>query len=115
MKFFKKIAAQGEIGFIRLPDNTKIPSNAIKVENIDNKVIVGHSETGHNHVMNGDCATLYRLPDSLLECLLVVTNEDQLTHLKEFDTHETINFEPGVYKVKYLREYVPEGFRKVQD
>ena len=40
MKFFKKIAAQGEIGFIRLPDNTKIPSNAIKVENIDNKVIV---------------------------------------------------------------------------
>ena len=37
------------------------------------------------------------------------------TSLREFDKHEPLAFEPGVYKVRYLREYTPEGFRKHED
>lgn len=115
MRTFKTRAAQGEIGFIRLPGNTKIPKNAQKIAPVNGQVVVGHSETGHHHVMDAQRTTLYKLPDSLLECLMVVDKPDQLEHLREFDTHEPLAFEPGVYKVRYLREYTPEGFRKQQD
>ena len=39
----------------------------------------------------------------------------QLEHLREFDKHEPILFEPGVYHVRRQREYTPEGFRRVED
>ncbi len=115
MRTFKIKAAQGEIGFIRLPANTKVPKGAVRVKPEGRQLRVGSSETGHHHVMDAECTTLYKLPDSLLECLLVVEKPDQLEHLREFDKHEPLAFEPGVYKVRYLREYTPEGFRKQQD
>ena len=115
MKTFKNIVAQGELGFIRLPDNTKTPVGAQLVALEEGRLIVGHSETGHHHVMSAEKSRLYKLPDSLLECLLIVDEPDVLEHLRDFDTHEPIQFEPGVYRVKYLREYTPEGFRRVED
>lgn len=115
MKTFKTIAAQGELGFIRLPDNTKVPNGAVALKPQNGRVIVGASETGHHHVMDAERTTLYKLPDEILECLMVVEKQDVLEHLREYDTHEPTLFEPGVYKVRYLREYTPEGFRKVED
>lgn len=115
MKTFKTVAAQGEIGFIRLSDKTKIPKNAVAVKPVDGRVICGHSETGHHHVMDAAKTTLYKLPDELLECLMVVEQSDTLEHLREFDKHEPLGFEPGTYRVRYLREYTPEGFRKQED
>ena len=115
MRTFKKTAAQGEIGFIRLPDKTKLPKGATQIKPCNGQVVVGHSETGHHHVMDAERTKLYKLPDSLLECLMVVEKPDQLEHLREFDKHEPLAFEPGVYKVRYLREYTPEGFRKQED
>jgi hypothetical protein len=103
------------MGFIRIEDKTKVPQNACRVAPTNGAIIVGHSETGHHHVLDAECAELYRLPDSILEALLVVEKPVALEHLREFDKHEPILFEPGVYRVKYLREYTPEGFRKVQD
>jgi hypothetical protein len=100
---------------VRLSDEYKIPAGAQKVEPVDGKVIVGHSETGHHHVMDAGSTTMYRLPDSILDCLLVVNRPDQLKHLREFDTHEPIAFQPGVYKVTTAREYTPEGWRRSQD
>ena len=115
MRTFKVSAAQGEIGFIRLPPNTKVPKGAEQIKPVNGQVIIGHSETGHHHVMDATRTKLYKLPDSLLECLMVVEQSDQLEHLRDFDKHEPLGFEPGVYKVRYLREYTPEGFRKQQD
>jgi hypothetical protein len=79
------------------------------------KVVVAHSETGHNHVMDAATVTMYRLPDSIMDCLLVVNEPTKLEHLREFDTHEPILFEPGVYHVRRQREYTPDGFRRVED
>jgi hypothetical protein len=51
----------------------------------------------------------------LLECLLVVDKPDELKHLREFDTHESLAFKPGIYKVITGREYVPKGWRRSAD
>lgn len=115
MRTFDKVAAQGELRFLRLPKNFKIPAGATKVEPANGHVIVGHSETGHHHVMDAECTTMLRLPDSILECLLVVERPDELKHLREFDTHESLGFEPGIYKVTTAREHTPEGWRRAAD
>lgn len=115
MKTFKKVTAQGELGFIRLPDNYSIPTNAERVVPVAGRIIVGHSETGHHHVMSAECTTLYKLPDSILECLMVVDKPDVLEHLRDHDTHEPTAFAPGKYRVRYLREHTAEGFRRQED
>lgn len=115
MKTFERVAAQGELRFLRLPRSFKVPAGATKVEAQNGRVIVGHSETGHHHVMDAGCTTMFRLPDSILDCLLVVDQPDELKHLREFDTHETLAFEPGIYKVTTAREHTPEGWRRTAD
>lgn len=115
MKTFSKIAAQGELRFVRLPDDFAIPRKASRVAAENGHVIVGHSETGHHHVMDAGCTTMYRLPDSILDCLLVVDKPDVLKHLREFDTHEPLSFAPGKYRATTAREYTPEGWRKAMD
>lgn len=112
MRTFKNFAAQGDIYIRRIE---KLPENAIKVEAEGKHVIVTHSETGHNHVMEAEKVTMYNLPDSIMDCLLVVHDPVALEHLRNYDTHEPIMFDKGVYHVKRQREYTPEGFRRVQD
>jgi hypothetical protein len=45
----------------------------------------------------------------------VIEKPTSLDHKRTFDTHESILFEPGNYKVRRQREYTPEGFRRVED
>jgi hypothetical protein len=113
MRVFKNVCAQGDIYIRRV--NTPIPANAIEVPPVGNHVIVTHSETGHNHVMEREKVKMYQLPDSIMDCLLVVNDPVALEHLRDYDTHEPILFEPGTYHVRRQREYVPEGWRKVED
>ena len=112
MRTFKTTCAQGDV-YIRKID--KLPANAVIVPAVNGKCVVAHSETGHNHVMDADTVTMYKLPDSIMDCLLVVNNPTALEHLREFDKHEPIMFEPGIYHVRRQREYTPEGFRRVED
>lgn len=112
---FTTTCAQGELGFVRLPDDHPIPKGYTLCVPVNGVVIVGHSETGHHHCMTAERTELYQLPDDILECLMVVKDPDELTHLRDFDTHESIRFEPGKYRVRKLREYTPEGFRRQED
>lgn len=114
MKTFRNQAAQGDIHFTRvrsLPKN----ANLVKVQPNDGQIIVTHSETGHHHVMVSDSVEMYRLPEELYECFLVVKTPTELKHLRPHDTHEPILFQPGTYRVRRQREYVPEGWRRVED
>ncbi len=113
MKVFNKICAQGEAMFIK--GDFSIPKGAEKISPENGNCVIAHSETGHHHVMNAEFATLYKLPDSILECLLVVEKETTLEHLRPHDTHESILFSPGTYKVRYGREYTPQGWRRSED
>jgi hypothetical protein len=112
VRTFKDVCAQGDI-YIRKID--KLPAGAEMIESVSGKVIVTHSETGHHHVMAADTVEMYRLPDSIMDCLLVVNSPTALEHLREHDTHEPILFEKGIYHVRRQREYTPEGFRRVED
>jgi hypothetical protein len=113
MKTFEIVCAQGDI-YIRKID--ALPKGTVAVPRENGKLIVTHSETGHHHVIVGDTVTLRRLPDSIMDCFVVVGGKGAaLEHLRPHDTHETIGFKPGVYHVKRQREYTPEGWRRVED
>lgn len=112
MRTFKNTCAQGDI-YIRRVDS--LPENAVRVNPENGVVIVTHSETGHHHVMEADRVEMYSLPDSIMDCLLVVKEPTELRHLREFDTHEPIMFDAGTYHVHRQREHTPEGWRRVAD
>lgn len=115
MKTFVNQAAQGDILLIRAES---LPANMVRVfPEDDGSLIVGHSETGHHHIVDADKVTMYRLPEEIYECFLVVHEPAELRHLRSFDTHETILVPPGTYRVRRQREraYTPEGWRRAQD
>ena len=113
MKTFKNVCAQGDVYIMRV--NMEIPKGAVEVQPVGDYIEVAHSETGHSHVMEKEKVKMYTLPDSIMNCLLVVNEPTALEHLREYDTHEPIMFDKGTYIVRRQREYTPEGFRKVQD
>lgn len=112
MRTFKNHCAQGDVYIRRIET---LPKNAIPEKPEHGRVIVTHSETGHHHVMDADAVTMYRLPDSIMDCLLVVDKPTALEHLREHDQHEPIMFEAGIYHVRRQQEYTPEGLRRVED
>jgi hypothetical protein len=113
MKTFNKTAAQGDV-YIRRVDN--LPGGLMKVDTSNGKVVVAHSETGHDHVFHGDTIEMYRPETNFdFDAWLVVKEPTPFEHLRGYDTHEPIMFEPGIYHVRRQREYVPDGFRRVED
>ena len=114
MKTFNQVCAQGDVYFFRARTN-EIPKNFVEVLPENGELIVTHSETGHHHVMNPAGARMFRNPDNEFDSVLVLDRPTSLDHKRTFDTHESIMFDAGVYKVRRQREYTPEGFRKVAD
>lgn len=112
MKTFRTQAAQGDLLITRIE---KLPSGVVQVAPERGAVVIGHSETGHHHVMDADTVEMYRLPDEIYECFLVVKAPTALRHLRGFDTHEPIMHETGIYRVRRQREHTPEGWRRAAD
>jgi hypothetical protein len=117
MKTFTKMAAQGDFIIIRIDE---FPAKKLeKISPVDGKIIVAHSETGHNHVMECEYVEAYKEADTsevnFYEMFLNVKEPTEINHLRSFDTHETLQVPPGNYLIKRQREYTPEGFRKAQD
>jgi hypothetical protein len=112
VKTFKTTAAQGDIYIRKI---AHLPKGVVLMAPDGDRVVVAHSETGHHHVMLAEHTKAYRLPDSIMDVFLAVERGDTLEHLRPHDTHEPIAFGPGVYHVRRQREYMPEGFRQVED
>lgn len=119
MKTFKTACAQGDVMFIR---RDKLPEGLTALDADRGRIVVTHSETGHDHVMVLDRAGEADAPavvmygtDDPLTAWLEVNRPTALDHLRPHDTHESIMFEPGVYEVRRQREYTPDGFRRVED
>ena len=105
MKHFKKNAAQGEISIRRI---SKLPQNIEKMP-AEDRPIIGHSETGHHHVLDRPAA-MYRATNapSGMRILYAIVNEPSaLVHLRDFDTHESHSLQPGIYEFRAGREYDP--------
>jgi len=121
MKTFDKIAAQGDVLFRRID---KLPDGSVPAAPSNGRLVVTHSETGHNHVMvldrpasAGDppAVEMFNHKDNALLSWLKVNRPTALEHQRPYDTHAPIMFAPGIYEVRRQREYTPEGFRRVED
>lgn len=112
MKTFRDYCAQGDVYIRRV---AALPAEAVETAAENGVHVIAHSETGHHHVMEAARVKRYTLPDSIMDCLLVVEEPTALTHLRAHDTHEPILFGPGVYHVRRQREYTPQGWRAAQD
>jgi hypothetical protein len=112
MKLFKNVCAQGDVYIRKI---NELPERVTRILPEHGKLIVTHSETGHHHVMDAEVAEMYSLPDNIMDCLLVIHEPAVLEHLRSFDQHEPIQFEPGIYHVRRQREYTPKGVRQVEE
>ena len=109
----------GELTIVRVDE---VPEGWTNGNEEDGKAIVGHSETGHHHVIERG-AIMYNPPETWgdelerqLNAYLVVNEVfADLKHKREFDTHPTIRMPEGTYRVHRQREYSPQGLRQVQD
>lgn len=118
MKSFKDRCAQGDLYIRRIGS---LPENAKAVApDVNGHFVCAHSETGHSHIVVArPNVGLYTTGDPMVSYLEVIEATDAaetlLEHLRSFDTHETIVIPPGVFEVRRQREYVPDGWRRVED
>lgn len=116
MPQFVNPSRQGELTFSLA---TEIPADA-KPANEKNLVgamlVIGHSETGHHHgFMKHDGVTFYETQNPFIGYLKIDTGAE-LVHMRDFATHQTVTFGPGLYEVRKPREYIsPEEARMVAD
>ena len=110
-------AAQGEV-YIRKID--ALPEGCTPVEPENGHLIIGHSETGHHHVLDRDHAKVMagpanRNPEGMEILYDIVDHPTEVKHLRSTDTHKSVPLQPGIYEIRPAREFSPEGWRRVQD
>ena len=105
---------QGDVMIFRiaaLPKNAK--TKAAAPEN--GKFIIAHSETGHHHVIDSRNAQWLIDETNATISYLEVRDAAELVHLRDFDTHETLALQPGMYEIHRQIENSPEGWRRSED
>jgi hypothetical protein len=125
MKTIENMGAQGDL-MIRRVDS--VPEGYAPVKREANGHVVAHSETGHHHVVReaqgAAHAVLHRTTDTdpdtapasaMVAYLEVLEEHADLVHLRTWDTHETIRLGAGTWELRRQREYIPEGWRRVED
>lgn len=92
----------------------KMPEGKIKKRT---NYIVGHSETGHHHVLEAVKGQEFDILVQDGEIYFTNSYEAKVTHKKAHDIHETVTVAPGIYKVNRKTEYDPFGkvIRQVWD
>jgi len=113
MKTINNMGAQGDVLFRRV---NELPVGAKEVEATEGKHVVAHSETGHHHYLEAvPGVRRYVGSDPLIGYLSVEGVGAEVVHARPWDTHETMRLTPGIYEVRRQKEYVPGGFRRVED
>lgn len=93
----------------------------MKLEN--GRMILGHSETGHHHVLEPVDKTIpiskaaQALVDDVNDMIvdLKIANDCQLVHMRGHDTHSGFILPPGEYIRGIREEQTVEGWRRVAD
>lgn len=94
---------------VKPPKNFLKGGTPLKEEN--GRFIIGHSETGHHHVMERGGVEVVEMPAPsagirLLRAIVANPNKE-LVHERPHDTHETLGFSEGAYEIRIGREYDP--------
>jgi hypothetical protein len=110
------VGAQGEL-YLRVL--TKIPAGFKKMKKlvaVKGDLIVGHSETGHHHVVPATDASVYQDPRDPLKLYLDVKTDTALVHLRDYDTHGPIALNKGdLVEVSAGRELRDNTMKRVFD
>lgn len=102
-EFQRRAVRHGEI---TLKPINKLP-NGLEVVSTNKQAIVGHSESGHHHVVisDGSVELLRPIGADSQDLYLRVSGAARIEHLKTFDRHETKQVEPGLYYVNTKEQY----------
>lgn len=100
---------------IRHGENLLLPINKDFSGKEHTSFIIGHSETGHHHVL--ESKTPFKVSQSDKEFLIELFGPAKLVHKKQLDKHNTLTINPGKYRVIKKTEYDPwQGvIREVHD
>jgi hypothetical protein len=102
-----KTAAQGEITILRVHGGGCGEGKTLPLER--GKLVIGHSETGHNHVLEhvrgATVTVLDTAPEGMKILYAILAEPNTLIHLRDHDTHEPIALEPGEYEIRIAREF----------
>lgn len=117
MKILETLGAQGEVRIFRID---AIPANAKIMKAAARGHVIGHSETGHDHVLVAERATVSEAtdaPEGMRVLYALLESPGELRHLREHDTHAPHVLEPGVYMFRCDREFdhYAELARRVAD
>ena len=101
-------ARQGEVLILKIEAET-LPDWPALTEEAGN-LIIGHSETGHHHVIERpEAVKIVKKPDSGAMTILrmIVTEPTRVIHLRGHDTHSPVDLPPGSYEIRGQVEYDP--------
>jgi len=102
------IIRHGELVLQKISDETVLEGGKAK-----QNYIASHSETGHHHVIEGDCMVLERPNDTLI-CL---NKPSKVVHKKSFDRHKDLSLDKGIWRSfkKKSRNPVLQVIQEVKD
>lgn len=69
--------------------------------------VVGHSETGHHHVLEATKAFDVLLEKKSKELFIELKDSATIVHKKTVNRHNDLTVKPGIYKVIHKLEYDP--------
>lgn len=108
MRILETLGAQGEIRMFRVDE---IPARAKPMPKENGHYIIGHSETGHHHVLEAERVGVFadpEAPQGMTILYAVLESAGSLQHLRGHDTHAPHSFQTGD-KIMFRtdREYDP--------
>jgi hypothetical protein len=107
-----KVYRQGDVNLFLNNHPERVPLSSLKslLNTLNTNVLAYGEKTGHKHQFLGGKVSF--LEDSTSKRrFLDVTETTVLVH----DEHGLIELEPNFYEVVIQREYVPGGWRNIQD
>ena len=115
------IGRQGEVAFFLLTGKIEPAEGWAPLAREAGHLIVGHSETGHHHVIerpDGVSITASPNPPEGMAILrMIVAEPTRAIHLRGHDTHDAIPLAEGVYEIRTPVEYdhYADAVRRVAD
>ncbi len=93
---------------LRHGENLLLPVNKMPNKGTNHKTyIVGHSETGHHHVLESKTDFEVFTDKDKQDLYVRLFEPAKLVHKKQLDAHRTLTVKPGIYKVIRKQEYNP--------
>lgn len=108
MRILETLGAQGEIRMFRI---NSVPASAKPFAKEKGQYIIGHSETGHHHVLEAERVQVFadaEAPAGMRVLYAILESAGSLNHQRGHDTHAPHEFAAGdVIMFRTDREYDP--------